>query len=109
MESGTGRREAVFFCGLATSETRTNAWNLSVSKPSRKRWFPFPPPCVCPAVRVYRRGGREDALPRLSPREQYEAGKQAGMALKTIHSLVKASPDKTWEMYRWRKYERYLK
>jgi aminoglycoside phosphotransferase (APT) family kinase protein len=51
----------------------------------------------------------EDALPRLSPREQYEAGKQAGMALKTIHSLVKASPDEAWEVYRWRKYERYLK
>jgi aminoglycoside phosphotransferase (APT) family kinase protein len=51
----------------------------------------------------------EDALRRLAPLEQYELGKQAGLALKTIHSIKKESPEETWEEYRLRKHERSLR
>jgi len=51
----------------------------------------------------------EEILPTLSSQEQFEIGRQAGEALKIIHSIQNKSLQETWESYRIKKYNNYLK
>jgi len=51
----------------------------------------------------------EEILPTLSSQEQFEIGRQAGEALKIIHSIQNKSSQETWESYRIKKYNNYLK
>ncbi|PED05514.1 aminoglycoside phosphotransferase family protein [Bacillus pseudomycoides] len=50
----------------------------------------------------------KDILGKLTEKEQYLAGKRAGEALKTIHTVKKKNVEESWETARWNKYERYL-
>lgn len=51
----------------------------------------------------------EEILSTLSSQEQFEVGRQAGEALKVIHSVQSESTQKTWYSYRIKKYNNYLK
>jgi len=51
----------------------------------------------------------EEILPTLSPKEQYEVGRKAGEALKMVHSIQLKDVEETWDSYRIKKYDHYLK
>jgi len=51
----------------------------------------------------------EEILPILSSKEQYEVGRQAGEALKLLHSIEQKNGKEKWDSYRIKKYEYYLK